>query len=127
MKLPLIVDKIKIAIDDKINGKVPKGSKRSGKWAAVRREYLQTNNRCAACGYHKKLQVHHKKPFHLYPELELDSTNLITLCDTRGSLNCHVTFGHLGYYRSYNQDVDSDAAIWRSKFSNRPHPKKLTK
>ena len=27
----------------------------------------------------KKLNVHHVKPFHLYPQLELDENNLITV------------------------------------------------
>lgn len=48
------------------------------------------------------LQVHHVKPFKEQPELELDSSNLITLCLLR---DCHVDIGHGGHYKFYCLDV----------------------
>ena len=52
---------------------------RSGKWREIERNHLREEPSCCACGGVKNLQVHHEKPFHLHPELELVDTNLITL------------------------------------------------
>lgn len=57
------------------------GKKRSSKWDKVRDDFIKLNPSCAVCGSTKNLQVHHKKPFHLFPELELDVNNLVTLCE----------------------------------------------
>jgi 5-methylcytosine-specific restriction endonuclease McrA len=73
---------------------------RSSKWAGVRSAWLKENGRCEACDTDKELQVHHIKPFHLHPELELDPTNFITLCD-----HCHLVLGHLRDYKLYNADL----------------------
>ncbi|GCE16544.1 HNH endonuclease [Dictyobacter kobayashii] len=60
------------------------------------------------CGHRGKgLQVHHIKPFHLYPELELDPNNLITLCEIRGRTH-HLLIGHLDDWESYNIRVRAD-------------------
>ena len=96
------------------------GKKRSNQWPKVRKQHLSLSPACEVCGGTKKLEVHHKKPFHLHPELELDLSNLITLCENdKNGVNCHLLFGHLGSYRSLNPDVDSDVAIWRGKIKNR--------
>jgi hypothetical protein len=61
-----------------------------------------------ACGYKgRKLQVHHIKPFHLHPNLELDPGNLITLCEARGR-DHHLLLGHLDAWDSYNEHVRED-------------------
>ena len=93
------------------------GAIRSSEWPAVRTQHLQKSSTCAICGGGKKIQVHHKKPFHLEPKLELDPDNLITLCEEK---NCHLRFGHLYSFKSYNPFIDSDAVIWREKIKNRP-------
>jgi len=49
------------------------------------------------------------KPFHLHPELELDPTNLITLCMQPGQ-ECHLYVGHGDSWKAYNPDVKQDAA-----------------
>ena len=96
-------------------------SRRSPEWAHVRAAHLRAFPKCALCGRRESVEVHHKKPFHLFPELELDASNLITLCDRRGSgLNCHRIFGHLGSWRSWNENVDEDVAQWRAKMAARP-------
>ncbi|MBR2553398.1 MAG: HNH endonuclease [Aeriscardovia sp.] len=41
--------------------------------------------RCKRCGGRECLEVHHIKPFALYPDLRLDPTNAITLCH-----ECHT-------------------------------------
>ena len=68
-----------------------KEKERSPQWSAVRDHFLE-GKKCAACGSKKNLQVHHVKPFHLYPELELDVTNLIVLCMDK--YDCHLRLGH---------------------------------
>jgi hypothetical protein len=77
---------------------------RSGKWPAVAKAHLANHPACEACGATKLLNVHHKLPFHEHPELELDWTNLITLCESP-SHNCHLIFGHLLSWKSWNVDV----------------------
>lgn len=101
--------------------KIPAGMKRSGKWAGVRKLHLQNNPTCAVCGGTAKAEVHHVHPFHLYPELELDMANLITLCeDNSDGVDCHLGFGHLGNFKSYNVDIIEDAKKWNDKIKNRP-------
>lgn len=108
-------------ITDAITGKAPLGSKRSGKWSTVRKHFLVKNPECAACGSKKKLNVHHIKPFHEHPELELDENNLITLCESDcGGVVCHLFFGHLGDYKEINPDVVQDVDIWRKKIKFKP-------
>lgn len=102
-------------IRDKLQGRVPQGSKRSSQWSRVRKEYLDQNPKCAVCGGVKSLEVHHKRPFHLHPELELDPSNLITLCEASKTFNCHRLIGHLNNYRGWNPDVEKDALEWSMK------------
>lgn len=83
-----------------------KESSRSPKWSSVRDEHLTANPACEACGGTKNLQVHHKKPFSDFPELELDPKNLVTLC--MGPLECHLRIGHGGSFRHYNPNLDED-------------------
>ena len=80
---------------------------RSNKWDEVRDTFIEKNSSCAACGSTKKLQVHHIKPFHLHPELELEESNLITLCMDKN--DCHLNVGHGDSWRCYNPNVKSDA------------------
>ena len=69
----------------------------------------------------KTLEVHHIKPFHLHPELELDFNNLITLCESGANgIVCHRAIGHLGNYRSFNIDVKEDAKKIGEKIKTRP-------
>lgn len=108
-------------IKDRLQGKAPAGSKRSSRWPTVRKAHLAEHPECAVCGGTKKCEVHHVHPFHLKPELELDPTNLITLCESKSNgITCHLTVGHLGSYKSFNKDVKEDAATWAKKFKNRP-------
>lgn len=95
------------------NGK-PLGSRSSG-WNDLRKRFIEENPACAMCGGKKRLQVHHIYPFHIFPEFELDWNNLITLCG-----HCHLEFGHLGSFRSYNISIKEDAEYWRKKIAERP-------
>lgn len=95
------------------------GKKRSGKWPKVRDTFL-AGRTCAACGGRKELNAHHIRPFNLFPELELDTTNLIALCEKGpGSTNCHALVGHCGDWRAWNPHVTIDAARLLAMFGAR--------
>ena len=86
-------------------------AQRSPQWEQVRKAYLKDHPTCVICGTSKDLQVHHIKPFHLYPELELDPSNLITLCTSKyWEINCHLIAGHAGNFKWENVHVFDDAA-----------------
>lgn len=80
-------------------------------WADLRRRWIKDHPTCAACGCRKNLEVHHKVPVHVSRVLELDPSNLITLCETDGDKkhHCHLNVGHLGNWYSYNKNVDQNA------------------
>jgi len=108
-------------IIDAAQGKHPLGSARSGHWPTVRKQHLAAHAVCAVCGGTDDLEVHHIRPFHLHPELELDQANLVTLCESKkGGVNCHLFFGHLGNFKSFNTSVTGDAAAWSDKIVKRP-------
>jgi len=90
---------------------------RSPKWSQVRKKHLEKQNNCQFCGTNKNLEVHHITPVHVNPELELDSTNLITLCDK----NCHLLIGHFMNYKSWNPDIIKDCGIMQEKIKNRKY------
>lgn len=102
---------------DRIEGKAEKGQRRSPEWPKVREIHLRDNPACAICGKMSKVQVHHKVPFNIAPDLELQPDNLISLC-TNKPTNCHLTFGHLKDFRATNTNIDIDAMVWRVKFEN---------
>lgn len=85
-----------------------KGKPRSPHWSAVRHAFLLANPTCRACGGKDHVEVHHKKPFHLHPELELVVSNLITLCELPGHF-CHFRVGHGFDWRLFNKMVVEDA------------------
>lgn len=82
---------------------------RSPHWHALERRWLATHPECVACGTRADLNVHHIAPFHLCPERELDTTNLITLCRAH-----HLSLGHHGDWRSVNPNVIADAEAFRA-------------
>lgn len=84
---------------------------RSGRWATVRKQHLEREPACAACGRAKELEVHHIQPYHEHPELELDPGNLITLCADP----CHLVHGHLLNWKRSNEAVREDAARYRRR------------
>lgn len=133
----------------RVNGRIPSwqrdpgartanqyGKARSPEWPRVAQEHLQREPACVVCGHRGKgLQVHHIKPFHLYPELELDPHNLITLCEIRGRTH-HLLIGHLDSWESYNIHVREDSKryshqsasaikaspTWQKEVAQRPNP-----
>jgi 5-methylcytosine-specific restriction endonuclease McrA len=113
------------------------GLARSPEWPAVAREHLLHEPACTVCGHEGEgLQVHHIKPFHLFPQLELDPNNLITLCEIRGR-DHHLLLGHLDDWESYNLNVREDVKrfhkenalqikanpAWQAEEQRRPNPR----
>lgn len=81
---------------------------RSGRWNKVRDDYFADHPHCAfrGCKCDGPFAVHHIKPYHLYPELELDPNNLITVCaGGPHSPNHHLYVAHDGNYSTYNPDA----------------------
>lgn len=104
-------------IKDFIQGKSTLKSKRSPKWGTVRAEFIKKqHSECYACGSKKDLEVHHIVPFHVDPKLELDPTNLVTLCESMifNPRNCHLFIGHNGNYKKTNPHVIEDALKLRA-------------
>lgn len=89
------------------------GSHAAG-WPALRAVHLKREPRCCCCRTRKNLDVHHVRPVGLYPELELDAANVMTLCRP-----CHFLVAHLGDWRSWNPLVRADAAWLRNKVDRR--------
>ncbi len=93
------------------------GATRSPQWPGVRAAHLKKEPACKLCGSTKSLQVHHIRPFHIHPELELDDTNLITLCTGNNTINCHVRFGHLDNFKDkWNPNIREDCVMWKARF-----------
>jgi len=107
-------------VKDVIQGKAPAKNTRSSKWPTVRKHHLQKNPTCAVCGDTNKLEVHHIKPYHEYPELELEPSNLITMCESKSyGIICHLLIGHWGSYKLINPNVVEEAAMWRAKLAEK--------
>lgn len=113
MKLKVWVKHFQGIVREKV-----KDHTRSKLWGKVRKEHLKLNSKCEACGTQKKLQVHHIKPFHLHPELELEPTNLITLCMNE-QMDCHLLIGHGDDWQSYNPFVVDDIKKLRIDIDDR--------
>lgn len=87
---------------------------RSGAWAKVRREHLAEHPSCAACGRTGDIEVHHVRSYHQFPELELEKSNLISLC----AEPCHLVHGHLMSWRRINESVREDCAAYLAKLNS---------
>ena len=94
------------------------GKERSPEWSKVRDAHLLKEPTCQVCGGKTKLNVHHIRPFHLHPELELDPTNLITLCNgSKGTIACHIRLGHFDNFKDkWNPNIEVESALWRKRF-----------
>jgi hypothetical protein len=89
---------------------------RDSQWPAIRRQHLSVYPTCAACGTPMEPAVHHIQTFHEHPELELDPSNLITLCQLHC---CHLMLGHSGNWRAWNPHVREDAALLLQRIRER--------
>lgn len=96
------------------------GAARSSLWSKTRKDYLiSVNYTCEISGTKGTLldpiEVHHKKEYSHFPELENDMKNLIA---TRRSL--HFWLCHLGNWKSINKNIEIDAQTWYLRIKNRP-------
>jgi len=102
---------------------VTKRFTRSPGWSKFSAELIEENPACSVCGKTVKvlrryrMQVHHKKPFHLFRELEFSKENCAVVC---GNPRCHLDKGHLGDFKSWNPNFEEDAETWRKKYQERP-------
>lgn len=88
---------------------------RSGAWARVRREHLEREPACIACGRTKDIEVHHVQGYRDHPERELDPSNLVSLCADP----CHLVFGHLLSFRDrINPNVREDCDRYRRRLED---------
>lgn len=93
------------------------GAIRSPQWSAVRAKHLLKQPSCQVCGATTNIEVHHIRPFHIHPQLELDDNNLITLCTGNKTINCHLRFGHLDNFRTkWNPNIVAESAEWLARF-----------
>ena len=88
---------------------------RSPQWPALEKKHLAEQPNCQWCWGTVKLQVHHKMPFHLDQSLELDPTNLITLCELK-ECHCHLEKGHDGNFKNYNPSIEQECREHRKEF-----------
>ena len=96
------------------------GAARSSAWPAFRKRYEKIEpKKCKVCGDDRS-ELHHILPFHKDPSREMDSTNVIWLCDGAGTLEHHRGLGHLGNFRSWNAEIEVDARILHDKIMHRP-------
>ena len=92
---------------------------RHPKWPALAKRFIK-GKVCAVCGGDKGVVPHHKIPVHVDPSKELDESNLMPLCEGRGTVNCHLWCGHLGSWKSHNATASEDAAYFARKVKERP-------
>ena len=101
---------------ERVQGKAPKGAKRSRTWRKTRKRHLELHPQCAVCKSKKRIEVHHVIPFHIAPDKEESPDNLMTLCENKKyGINCHLLIGHVGNYRRFNPTCEMDAVTWRWK------------
>ncbi len=64
--------------------------------------------------------VHHRLPFHKFPHLEMVPSNWRMLCEFH-SCNCHFIWGHLLDWKSWNENIDIDLAVFLARITTRPY------
>ena len=84
------------------------GKPRNPRFERESRKWLLTHP-CAVTGEREGVEVHHIRPFHLFPELEMDPENWIALLRP-----WHLYLGHAGNWTMWNPDVRQDAARFQT-------------
>lgn len=115
----LIMTNVISHLVDVARGKTTFFKRRSSAWKKFRDDFIRENPVCKVCGGSKNVIAHHIIPFHKDPALELEKSNLVTLCESgKGGLNCHLFCGHKGNYRDVNQNIKDDAVLIKQRFFN---------
>ena len=91
---------------------------RSPRWGGTRDAFVAKNATCAFCG-RKADEVHQITPVHVWPEGELVTTNLVSLC-----VKHHFEWGHLGDWRAYNPNVLKHAEWYRKVMAAKSYKKR---
>jgi len=91
------------------------GARRSRTWRKTKREFAKIHPKICPFGCTKKIELHHKVPFHVAPHLEEVFSNLMWLCRKH-----HFEWGHLNNFHSHNMDVVADTEWFKEKIKNRP-------
>jgi hypothetical protein len=90
----------------------PKASQRAPQWKAFREAHLLRHPACSVCGGVEELEVHHRQPWHLFPEKELDPENCMTACVSKrlAGMNCHLLL-HGGNWKKYSTCPEGVASV----------------
>lgn len=91
------------------------GKKRSSQWPALEKRFKKEHPVCEICGSSVRVQVHHRLPFHIHSELELDENNLISGCMSQKE--CHLRIFHGGSFRAYSASIEEDVKILKADIS----------
>ena len=81
---------------------------RHSKWPALVKRFKAEKRTCVVSGLKTTLEVHHLKPYHLFPELELEWDNLRLIARP-----FHYLFGHFCNWTDYNPDFDLQVETYR--------------
>ena len=92
---------------------------RNPQWAE-RSAAFKVGKVCRACRRHEWLEVHHICPVHLFPEKEMVEQLWVVLCNPGSMGGCHLLFGHLQSWSSYNMQVEYDVSRWAERIGSRP-------
>ena len=85
-----------------LNLTAPDGQSMNFGWQRCKKEfYKKVPKVCVMCNNKKSVELHHKLPRHIRPDLAVDMTNLIALCKS-----CHLRSGHGGSYFKYNETIE---------------------
>jgi len=94
---------------DLINQILTEQNPRSPKWPELSKQIIKKHPICSACNVNMNLEVHHIKPFHLYPELELIEDNCMVFCRLH-----HFIIGHFCDWGGWNVKAVRDAVRYKS-------------
>lgn len=82
---------------------IPEFAPRNQAWERESKKFREEHPNCLVCGSKVDCQVHHKYPFHLYPDREMDPKYWRTLCRVH-----HLLVGHGMNWANFNPHVDED-------------------
>ena len=99
------------------------GAKRNPGWHTLAKKLIAAHPWCSGCGCTNNLVGHHKKPFHEFPELEMDPDNIEILCECPHH-GCHFTLGHGHDWKAWIPTVVADAAALLARIKARMYSKK---
>lgn len=79
------------------------GPRDSYAYRKAMQSYRDSHPDCEFCkrpGTRGSIEVHHKLPVSVAPELAADTANMVSLCK-----KCHLAVGHLHDFRDYNRNI----------------------